>query len=227
MGFQASSDGVGVIMFPVNNLEGIEKQLKRMKKPQAVFLMFIKPSDENADEIISNFNYYHANSGDYCSIFAAGYCQGDFSGQYADARIVQALNTEEWWYSDQCFVEFKDQLSKRIKWRYCGEPELLILQNSERQTSCLDFSNYVSLDLFQGIRKSYFESIPRIMEALIEASKEEVESKLVLKAATRLSPKEIAHRSLQTILSYSKVPKPIKDLIEDRTFYRSANYKGW
>ena len=39
-------------MFPVNDLNGINKQEILLEGNHAVILLFVKPSDKNADEII-------------------------------------------------------------------------------------------------------------------------------------------------------------------------------
>ena len=50
---------------------------------------------------------------------------------YPDVQIVNGINQESWQYSDQCFIEVCDQLEIRLKnWTYCGEPEMILLQNS-------------------------------------------------------------------------------------------------
>lgn len=43
-------------MYPINNILGIEEQERQIDGSHAVILLFVKPSDPNADEIISNIN---------------------------------------------------------------------------------------------------------------------------------------------------------------------------
>ena len=67
-------------MYPINNILGIEEQERQIDGSHAVILLFVKPSDPNADEIISNINYLHHRSKGYCSIYLVGYSQYPLRG---------------------------------------------------------------------------------------------------------------------------------------------------
>ena len=41
-------------MYPVNNISGIKEQESRLEGSHAIILLFVKPSDDNADSIIKN-----------------------------------------------------------------------------------------------------------------------------------------------------------------------------
>ena len=62
-------------MYPVNNIVGIENQELKLEGNHAIILLFVKPSDDNADGIIKKFNYLHYKSKRYCSIYLVGYSQ--------------------------------------------------------------------------------------------------------------------------------------------------------
>lgn len=213
-------------MFPVFDLEGVERDLKRRDDRRAILLLLVKPSDQEADSLIRNFNYYHYDSAEACSIYAAGFSRECFRDDYRDAREICSVDGKSWWYSDRCFVGFKDQLENRLKWRYSGEIEIMILQRSLGRHSSLDFSNYVSIDALAGIREGYIDSVPRLMESLIRASKTEVETKKVLDQAKRLSPKEIAHEAIKTTLEAIGCPDGLRQAIGNSAFYRTAKRRG-
>lgn len=213
-------------MFPIFDLEGVEKDLKCRHDRRAIILLLVKPSDQEADSLIRNFNYYHYDSAEACSIYAAGYSRECFRADYRDAREICSVDGESWWYSDRCFAGFKDQLENRLKWRYSGEIDIMILQRSLGRHSSLDFSNYVSIDALAGIREGYIDSIPRLMESLIRASKTEVEAKRVLDQAKRLSPKEIAHEAIKTTLEAIRCPDSLNRAIGNSAFYRTAKRRG-
>lgn len=213
-------------MFPVFDLNGIERDLKIREDRRAILLLLVKPSDQNADSLIRNFNYYHHDSAGTCSIYAAGFGKGCFADEYKDAREVCCVDGESWWYSDQCFVGFKNQLENRLKWRYSGEIEIIILQRSIGRHSSLDFSNYVSIDALAGIREGYIDSVPRLMESLIRASKTEAEAKRVLDQAKRLSPKEIAHEAIKATLEAIGCPNRLSQAVGNSAFYRTAKRRG-
>lgn len=213
-------------MFPVFDLEGIEKDLKQRDDRRAVLLLLVKPSDQGSDSLIQSFNYYHHDSAEACSIYAAGFGRGRFTDEYRDAFRVCDVDGESWWYSDQCFVGFKNQLENRLKWRYSGEIEIIILQRSIGRHSSLDFSNYVSIDAMAGIREGYIDSVPRLMESLIRASKTEAEAKRILDQAKRLSPREIAHEAIKMTLEAIGCPNRLSQAVGNSAFYRTAKRRG-
>lgn len=206
-------------MEAVSNLEGIEAAEKSGQLDQhAILIVLIKPSDANSKELISQFNYYHFAAKSSCSIYAPGYSVEPLPPKYGSQKTAR-VDGNDWYYSDQCFAEFVDQLGNRTKWQYCGEPEILILQSGMGAHSALNFSNYVSLDIMKGIREGYIDSFQRIMQELINAARTEVEAKSVLSQATRLSNFEIAKVAIE---SASPIPQATKDILKDRLFYRSA-----
>ena len=212
-------------MVPVKTLKGIEEYIIAGEDRKIMLLLVVKPSDEHSSDLIAQFNYYHYLSADYCTIFAAGYSSHPFSSEYTDAVHVCTVDGVEWWYSDRCFVEFIQQLSERTSWEYCGEIEVLVLQDSHGKHSKLDFRNYVALDFCRGLREGYMDSIPRFMQSLIKASENETSAKRVIGKATRLSPSEVAKSAISDIAKTMKVPATVQKIIADKAFYRSANRK--
>ena len=49
-------------MYPANNIDGIVEQERMLDGSHAIILLFVKPSDDNADNIIKKFNYLHYKS---------------------------------------------------------------------------------------------------------------------------------------------------------------------
>lgn len=206
-------------MEPVFNFAGIESmERKNLGTRHAIFLLLVKPSDNNSTDIINQFNYYHFASRRYCSIYAPGYSLVHFPNGY-DNQSAAFVEGREWFYSDRCFVEFQVELEKRLKWRYCGEPEIIILQSARGKHSALDFTNYVSLDVMRGLREGYIDSFSRLMQELINASKSEVEAKAVLNKAKKLSAHEIFSTAIKLA---SPIPDELQKLMQDRLFYRTA-----
>lgn len=212
-------------MFPIRDLNEIDAAECGRRGRRAIMLLFVKPADEHADALVAHFNYYHFASGDHCSIYAAGY-SSDPLGAYRDARKICTVDGRDWWYSDRCFVEMQNQLSTRTKWRYCGEPEILILQSGRGRHSSLDFTNYVAIDVCQGLRQGYVDSAPRLMEALLQASESEVEAKRVMKEATRLSASAIVKTAIRTGLELAHCPASLRTVLADRAFYRTSNRRS-
>ena len=92
------------------------------------------------------------------------------------ARYVMPSKSEtsiagsEWYFSNAEFVKFKNNLEQRIKWRYSGETELIVLQSNPEWQQILNFQNYVSIDVNYGIKNGYIDSFQRFMEALVRSS---------------------------------------------------------
>lgn len=213
-------------MFPVFNLEGIKEQESMLEENHVIILFLVKPSDKGADDYFKQFNYYHYRSGKYCSIYVLG-CSQNFNGKYLDVVSVVGVDNQEWQYSDQCFAEACDELKQRLSnWRYSGEPELIIFQNSSASYPgrYLDFSNYDYIDINYGITKEYIDSFPRFMERLLEACKKEVTAD---EAVGRSNRKRIRLRKVieYTLESCPKLPKPVKRILNDRLFFKTYKSK--
>ena len=209
-------------MYPINNIAGIEEQEEKYKKNHGIMLLFVKPTDKNASEIIDNFNYLHKKAKDYCAIYAIGYSQVGCNKQYDDVRIVKGTSNQNWEYSDECFIEVCEQLEKRLtNWFYVGEPTIIFLQNNvDGKSSKLNFRNYNHIDINYGIEKGYIDSFQRFMERIIRACKNECEENVLKRAKnSRFSGRNL----IQLALEYdNKLPQVIKDIIGDRVFFKSC-----
>ena len=183
----------------------------------AIILLFVKPSDDNADNIIKKFNYLHYKSKNYCSIYLVGYSL-DYHEAYHDWKPIEGVDHTTWYYSDECFVEVNEQLERRLKnWRYSGEPEMIILQNSSTYEggSVMDFRNYHYIDINYGISRGYIDSFARFMERLLVACRYEVLATEVIDAANRkrLNGRRIIEMAIEDC---PKLPTHAKRILKDR-----------
>lgn len=212
-------------MKAISNLKGIEDEERVVGLGRhVILLLLVKPSDELSAELFKQFNYYHFAAQKFCTIYAPGYSTAKLPNEYM-SRPAVTVDGKDWYYSDRCFAEFLEQLEERLKWQYCGELEILILQssdNADKSQSSLNFRNYVSLDVMRGLRERYFDSPQRLMQELINASKTEVDAKRLIEKGRRLSVAEIVKTAIECA---SPLPDPIKQLLKDRLFYRTANRK--
>ena len=209
-------------MYPIKDLEGIERIESKSRDKHVVLLLFVKPSDNNADDYISKINYWNAKSGKYCNIYLVGYSEY-LSAKYDDAIIVSRFKDKDIEFSDTCFIEITDHMRTRLKhWIYSGSPELIVLQNKmNNYNSSLDFSAYNYIDIEYGLNKGYIDSFPRFMERLLNASKSEVESKSLMRKATilRIKPRNVIE---QAILECENLPKSVRYILADRLFYKTS-----
>ena len=209
-------------MYAVNTYEQIQTNERIINENHIIILMFVRPNEADSDTIIKSFNYLHHNSSKYCSIYAVGYTNDESSFRYYDT--VKGVNCGDWYYSDEAFVEFKNKLEDRIKWRYSGENELIILQsNIDNPSNILNFQNYVAVNISQGIRMEYIESYSNFMENLIRQSKEEVNSKKAVDKAVRFSANKIATLAIE---ESKQIPTPIKRIINNTLFFKTSQSYG-
>lgn len=209
-------------MFAASTYEEIEEIEKQVQNLEIVVLLFVKPTNQNAMDIIREFEYIHYNSAKYCSVFAVGY--SDEFGKEKDRkyRKINSVLNGDWYFSMEAFVQFKDKLENRIKWRYTGETEILVLQNNPGKNHPLNFKNYAAIDLNKGVREGYIDSFQRFMEELVRSSKSQVTAKDAIKHI-RKEQVSIKNIILDAIDNCKKIPSPVKTIVKDRLFYRCAN----
>lgn len=209
-------------MFAASTYEEVVKYEGRVENKEIVVFLFVKPTNQDAADIIQEFEYIHYNSYKYCSIYAIGYT--DNPEKKLDSHYSQKVRmvSHDWYFSMKAFVEFKNNLENRIKWEYSGEIEILILQNRPGNRDPLDFTNYVAIDVNKGLKEGYLDSFQRFMEELVRSAKSAVTAKEAMSdiRRSRVSVKGII---AQAIGNSKKIPSPAKQIIKDRLFYRCAN----
>lgn len=210
-------------MFPINELKNIELQESKINGKHVIALLVVKPTDPGADEIINNFNYFDKRSDKFCSIYPIGYSM-HFENNYYDVKKVNGINNTSFEYSDTCFIEVCKQLKNRLKnWSYSGSPELIVLQSKNPGTnnSYLDFRNYNYIDIDYGIKNNYIDTFPRFMERFLNACETETDSnKAIVKSNfSMLSIRKILEMAIQET---PKLPKSIKQVINDTIFFKSS-----
>lgn len=208
-------------MFAVNTYEEIEIRQREIEDKQIVILLFVRPTAPGAKEIIEEFDYIHCNSGRYCSIYAVGYSNDSTKATDKKYKQVTSIAGNEWYFSNEEFVKFKDNLERRIGWEYSGEIEMIILQSNPGGRKILNFQNYVVININSGIKEGYIDSFQRFMEALIRSSKTEVTAKAAI-VKTRNARYSIRDIVAETIDGCKKIPTPVKTIVKDRLFYSAA-----
>ena len=209
-------------MFAASTYEEVVDYERRIENKEIVVFLFVKPTTQDAIDIIQEFEYIHYNSAEYCSIYAIGY--SDNPGKKTDKyyRKVTEIADSNWYFSNKAFVDFKNNLERRIKWEYSGETEVLILQNNPGGRDSLNFSNYVAIDVNKGLREGYIDSFQRFMESLIRSSRSKVTAKETA-ADLRKSRISIKDTIAEAIENSKRIPDPAKQIVKDRLFYRCAN----
>ena len=209
-------------MFATSTYEEIVEYERCIENMEIVVFLFVKPTNQDATDIIQEFEYIHYNSAKYCSVYAIGYSDDPQKKGSSHYKKVANIIGRDWYFSNKTFVEFKNNLERRIKWQYSGETEILILQNNPEGTDPLNFSNYVAIDVNKGLREGYIDSFQRFMESLIRSSRSRVTAKEAV-ADLRKSRISIKDTIAEAIDHSKRIPDPAKRIIKDRLFYRCAN----
>lgn len=207
-------------MFAVGSFEEIIRRERQADTKQVVIFLFVRPTGVLNQDIIKDFEYIHYNSAGYCSIYAIGYT--DDIDHDSSFKAVESVCNNEWYYSNRDYVWFKNKLEERIKWKYSGEIEILILQNNPGSENSLNFQNYVAINISKGLRDGYIDSFQAFMESLIRSTRSKICPEQVARdlANDRIRIKDIIS---DAIMDCKKIPTPVKEIIKDRIFYRSAN----
>lgn len=209
-------------MFAASTYDEVVKNEQCIENKEIVVFLFVKPTNQDAVDIIREFEYIYYNSAKYCSIYAIGYSNDPQKQADRHYRKVSEIINTDWYFSSKAFVEFKNNLERRIKWEYSGETEVLILQNNPGEKDPLNFSNYVAVDVNKGLREGYIDSFQRFMESLIRSARSKVTAK---EAASDLRKSHISIKDAisDAIEGSKRIPSPAKKIIKDRLFYRCAN----
>ena len=205
-------------MFAACTYEEIEEIERQVENKDIVVLLFARPTEKT---ILEEFEYIHYNSAKYCSIYAIGYTDDSSKASNSSFRKVDCYMKNDWYYSAEAFVDFKEKLQKRIKWEYSGEAEVLVLQNNPRGKKPLIFTNYVAISINKGIRDGYIDSFQKFMESLIRSSRKGITTKDA-KSDSRNSRLSIKNVLVDAITDCKRTLVPVNDIIQDRLFYRTA-----
>lgn len=208
-------------MFAASTYDEIVEQEKMAETKQIVVFIFVKPTNAQAMDIVREFEYIHYNSGEYCSVYAIGYSNNPYKEDKTYKQVEVVCNSE-WFFSTKAFVDFKNKLENRINWRYSGEIEVLILQSDTGSKDCLNFQNYVAININEGLRKGYTYSFQMFMESVIRSARTHVRADEAINNVyhQHISIKDVV---VDSVDDCKRLPLPIKRIIKDRLFYRSAN----
>ena len=146
-----------------------------------------------------------------------GYTNDSSSSEFS--YDVGGVDGVTWYFSDRVFIDFKNKLENRLKWRYSGENEMIILQSNIDGSNILNFENYVAININEGLRKEYIPSYSMFMESLIRHSKSEVKANKAIKKTYRLKKRQIVEMAIEDI---QKFPNPVKKILKNKLFFKTS-----
>jgi hypothetical protein len=134
--------------------------------PRMVGLLFARPqSTLSKAEILPNLGYFHVRSGQFISLFCAGYSED--SG-WEDSEEVCDLKGKRWSFSNTGFDQIRRRLENGSKWQYAGGVQL-ILTNARLNgfdTAILDLSSAICANLDEMKSAGAITSVESFFETL-------------------------------------------------------------
>ena len=101
-------------MFAASTYEEIVEYERQVENLEIVVFLFVRPTSQDAIDIIREFEYIDYNSAKYCSIFAIGYTEDPEKSFNKSYKKIAKVNNIDWYFSTLAFVDFKNKLEHRI-----------------------------------------------------------------------------------------------------------------
>ncbi|MFA0095649.1 hypothetical protein AB4406_11105 [Vibrio splendidus] len=145
----------------------------KTKRHSLVAVLFCNPNTPFAkNEVLPSLNYFHKRSKQYINIFCCGFGAFGSTSDYSDIQQVGKVDGDDWFYSDEAFVNVVEEFEERTKWQYSGENELLILDVIKNKNSDdLTINNSIVCNLEQMHQDKAFTSVRSLIEKLIGYAK--------------------------------------------------------
>lgn len=146
----------------VNNLEAndIENNI--------IGILVTRPDLQTGQAILNNLEYYHFRTGNSIYFYLPGY-DTSWNDAYPDAKAVTEIDGVKWYFSNEKFVDFIENLESYSKWRYWGESELILVSYEKGQVS---FEKAMMFHLDQMLRDKVIFSIQGFFEQLFRLCKD-------------------------------------------------------
>jgi hypothetical protein len=143
----------------------------RLKDVALTGILLARPEDRITKEaILPHLEFWHYRSDYYVDFFCAGYAPKGF---VADAKPVEVqIAGVDWGFSMRAFIELVEHIEKQTKWRYSGDP-CLLLANSyfDGENAHLDFRRSMRLNFREAIEDKAISSPTELADAVFEFAK--------------------------------------------------------
>lgn len=136
-------------------------QLQVLRFPVGIFFARDRKAGGAADireEITSSFEYWSKDSGEHFDIFFPGW-------HFRKGKLQFNLNR---------FIEYREEIEHRSKWKYSGETDLLILNfdySLQRKEGRFAFDEAIVLQVEEMIREKRIGSLPALLSIIQDSAK--------------------------------------------------------
>lgn len=130
-------------------------------------ILFTRPDLETGRDILNSLEYYHFRTGKSINFYLPGY-GAYWDDTYPDRKVVTEVDGVKWYFSNEMFVRFEENVERYSSWRYSGESKLLLLEYKNHRIS---FENIMQFYLDQMLRDKIIFSIHNFFEQLFRLCK--------------------------------------------------------
>lgn len=202
-------------MFEVITYQNMLKDINSNQVTEDIVgILITRPDLEVGMSILNSLNYYHHLSGHNTNFFLPGY-GAYWYGTYTDGQVVTKINGTDWYYSDQMFVNFINDLENFSKWKYSGESELLML---EYRDGILSFDNMMQFYLDNMMRDRVIVSVSSFFQQLFETCKEKKSLKDISDA---LGKDKLIQVTKETVLN--NIPSSLANMFTQEKYFCVRN----
>lgn len=129
-------------------------------------ILVTRPDLPTGKDILHGLEYFHFRTGKSINIYMPGYGAYWPETDYPDRKEVVEIDGVKWYFSNEKFVQFIEDLEKYSKWEYSGESEFLLIELKEGKLSykCI-LQFYLDNMIRDGVIVSihqFFEKVMRI-----------------------------------------------------------------
>ncbi len=146
-------------------------RLYRLKTVALTGILLARPEDKITKEaILPHLEFWHYRSDFFTDFFCAGYGPKDL---IADAKPVDVrIQGLDWGFSMSAFVDLVEHIEKQTKWRYNGDPCLLLANSYFNGTKArLDYDRSIRVNFREAIEDEAISSPTELADAVFEFAK--------------------------------------------------------
>lgn len=177
-------------------------------------ILLTRPDLDTGKSILNSLEYYHHLTGENINFYFPGF--GAYWGEeYSDKKAVAIIDNVQWFFSNEQFVSFVEEMQLYSGWRYLGESELLLIRLRD---GILTYKGMLTFYLDDMLRDKVIDSIPKFFQQLSNLFKDQDS----LDAIGRFLGKDKAVQLITEML-LEKLPYGLKRVFTNEKYFRVKN----
>ncbi len=196
-------------------LKNIERNSERYGiKNDTIGILLTRPDLETGRDILNSLEYYHFRTGKSINFYLPGY-GAYWDDTYPDRKVVTEIDGVKWYFSNEMFVRFEENIERYSSWKYSGESELLLLEYKNNRIS---FENMMQFYLDQMLRDKVIFSIHNFFEQLFRLCKDK---ETLIEISGSLGRDKARQITLNRILE--KIPMGLGEIFTQEKYFCVRN----